>query len=45
MKKLAVKFKRNEILNVDDFDIFVCYLDLWETRVQKAECSETRYNP
>ena len=25
IKKLAVKFKRNEILGVDDFDVFVCY--------------------
>ena len=25
IKKLAVKFEGNEILSVDDFDIFVCY--------------------
>ena len=25
IKKLAVKFERNEILSVDDFDIFACY--------------------
>ena len=25
VKKLAVKFEGNEILNIDDFDIFTCY--------------------
>ena len=25
IKKLAVKFEGNEIMNVDDYDIFVCY--------------------
>ena len=25
IKKLAVKFEGNEILSVDDFDIFACY--------------------
>ena len=25
IKKLAVKFERNEIKNVDDFDVFACY--------------------
>ena len=25
VKKLAVKFERNEILSVDDFDKFACY--------------------
>ena len=25
VKKLAVKFEGNEILSVDDFDIFACY--------------------
>ena len=25
VKKLAVKFKGNEILSIDDFDIFACY--------------------
>ena len=32
MKKLAVKFKGNEIMNVDDFDVFACYRDLWKTK-------------
>ena len=28
VKKLAVKFEENEIMSVDNFDIFACYLDL-----------------
>ena len=31
VKKLAVKFERNEISSIDDFDIFACYRDLWKT--------------
>ena len=27
VKKLAVKFKGNEILSIDDFDMFACYQD------------------
>ena len=30
IKKLAVKFEGNEILSMDDFDIFACYQDLWK---------------
>ena len=37
MKKLAVKFERNEILSVDDFDIFACYQDLWKTMSEKRD--------
>ena len=35
IKKLAVKFEGNEILGVDDFDIFACYRDLWKTKLEK----------
>ena len=35
MKKLAVKFEGNEILSIDDFDIFGCYRDLWKTKSEK----------
>ena len=35
MKKLAVKFKRNEIMSIDDYDIFTCYQDLWKTKSEK----------
>ena len=35
IKKLAVRFEGNEILSVDDFDIFACYRDLWKTKSEK----------
>ena len=28
IKKLAVKFDRNEIMSIDDFDVLTCYRDL-----------------
>ena len=34
-QKLAVKFEGNEILCIDDFDIFECYRDLWKTKSEK----------
>ena len=35
MKKLAVKFEGNEIMSIDDFDVFACYRDLWKTKSEK----------
>ena len=35
IKKLAVKFEGNEIMSVDDFDVFSCYQDLWKTKSEK----------
>ena len=35
VKKLAVKFEGNEIMSIDDFDIFACYRDLWKTKSEK----------
>ena len=35
IKKLAVKFEGNEIMSVDDYDIFTCYQDLWKTKSEK----------
>lgn len=35
IKKLAVKFEGNEVLSVDDFDVFVCYRDLWLSKYDK----------
>ena len=35
IKKLAVKFEGNEIMSVDDFNLFVCYRDLWKTKSEK----------
>ena len=36
IKKLSVKFEGNEILGIDDFDIFACYRDLWKTKSEKG---------
>ena len=35
VKKLAVKFEGNEILSIDNFDMFACYQDLWKTKSEK----------
>ena len=35
VKKLAIKFEGNEIMSVDDYDIFTCYQDLWKTKSEK----------
>ena len=35
MKKLAVKFEGNEIMSIDDYDIFAYYRDLWKTGSEK----------
>ena len=35
VKKLAVKFERNEVLGMDNFDVFACYQDLWKTESEK----------
>ena len=35
MKKLAVKFEGNEIMSIDNFDVFACYQDLWKTKSEK----------
>ena len=35
IKELAVKFEQNEIMSVDDFDVFACYRDLWKTKSEK----------
>ena len=32
VKRLAVKFEGNEILSIDDYDIYACYQDLWKTK-------------
>ena len=38
-KKLAVKFEGNEIMSMDDFDVFACYRDLWKTKSEKEMLS------
>ena len=35
IQKLAIKFEGNEILCMDNFDIFACYRDLWKTKSEK----------
>ena len=35
VKKLTVKFEGNEIMSVDDFDVFACYRDLWKIQSEK----------
>ena len=35
VKTLAVKFEGNEIMSMDDFDVFACYRDLWKTKSEK----------
>ena len=35
VKKLAVKFKGNEIMSVDNFNLFACYRDQWKTKSEK----------
>ena len=35
IKKLAVKFEGNEVMSVEDFDVFPCYRDLWKTKSEK----------
>ena len=31
VKELVVKFKGNEILDDNNFEVFACYQDLWKT--------------
>ena len=35
IKKLAVKFEGNEIMSIDNYDVFSCYWDLWKTKSEK----------
>ena len=35
VKKLAVKFEGNEIMSVDNYDMFACYRDVWKTKSEK----------
>ena len=36
IKKLTVKFEGDEILSIDDHDIFACYRDLWKAKSEKG---------
>ena len=35
VKKLAVKFEGNEILSIDNFDVFAYYRDLWKMKSEQ----------
>ena len=35
IKKLAVKSEGNEILSIDNYDVFACHRDLWKTKSEK----------
>ena len=37
VKKLVVKFEGNEILSLDNFNLFACYRDLWKTDSEKRD--------
>ena len=39
IEKLAVKFEGNEIMSVDDFDVFACYRALWKTKSEKRNAT------
>ena len=43
IKKLAVKFEGNEIMSVDNFDVFACYQDLWKTKSEKRNAIRQGY--
>ena len=36
IKKLMAKFERNEILSLNNFDLFACYRDLWKIKLEKS---------
>ena len=36
-KETGSKVQGNEILSIDDFDIFACYRDLWKTKLEKRD--------
>ena len=35
IKNLTVKLEGNEILSIDNYDVFACYRDLWKTKSEK----------
>ena len=42
IKKLAEKFEGNEIMSVDNFNVFACYRDLWKTKSEKRNAIRQR---
>ena len=43
VKKLAVKFEGNEILSIDDFNIFACWRDLLKTKSKRRNAETNNY--
>ena len=35
VKKTAIKISGNEVLSIDDSDVYHCYLDLWKTALER----------
>ena len=35
IKQLPLKFEGNEILSIDNYDVFACYRDLWKMASEK----------
>ena len=40
IKRSAVKFEGNEILSIDNSDMFACYRDLWKIKSEKKMQSD-----
>ena len=38
VKKTAIKISGNEVLSIDDSDVYHCYLDLWKTALERKKC-------
>ena len=36
VKKLTIKISGNEVMSIDDSDVFLCYSDLWKTAPERA---------
>lgn len=39
IKKTTIKISGNEVMSIDDSDVFQCYSDLWLTKQEKANAS------
>ena len=37
IKKFVVKFDGNEVLSIDDYDVLMCYVDLWMNKWEKED--------
>ena len=37
VKKLTIRISGNEVLSIDDSDVFHCHNDLWKTALERAD--------